>query len=234
MTAHSPSRRSSRTARRHVTVAAVAQCLLALSALSTAAAAAPVERRAAGNEASAPAKGLPSDSLFNVDVPLETAAGHSTSFAATGTRVQIVTMFYASCPMACPLTIDTLKNVESQLPAIERSKLGVLMVTVDPQNDTPAVLSAVAAERHVTDSRWTLARASSADTRKLAAVLGIQYRAMGADDFDHSSTLILLDRQGRVLARSSKLGVPDPVFVAAVRKALAAASLRASVEKKRI
>jgi protein SCO1 len=212
-----------RAERRRVALAAMVQCLLWLTAsfAPLAGAASPATQRAI----------WPADSLFHVDPPLETAAGRSTSFAATGGRVQIVTMFYASCPMACPLTIETLKNVEAQLPVAERAELGILMVSVDPERDTPAALNALATKRRVTDSRWTLARASVADTRKLAAVLGIQYRAMGTGDFDHSSTLVLLDRHGRVLARSNKLGVPDPAFITTVRKALDIQPPRTAIEK---
>jgi len=53
----------------------------------------------------------------------------------------------------------------------------------------------------------------------LAAVLGVQYRALDNGDFDHASVLVLLDAGGRVLARSRKTGVPDPEFLAAVRAA---------------
>ena len=42
-------------------------------------------------------------------------------------------------------------------------------------------------------------------------------------NFNHTSALLLLDRDGRIIARSDGLGgKPDPQFVAAVRAALAA------------
>jgi protein SCO1/2 len=162
---------------------------------------------------------VPPDSLFHVNPKLETADGRETTFAATGGRVQIVTMFYASCPMACPMIIGTLRNIDKALPVAERRNLGVLMVSIDPQGDSPAALKALAAEHRISDPRWTLARTTASDTRALAAALGIQYRALGNGDFDHSSTMVLLDAEGRVLARSSKLGVPEPGFLDAIRKA---------------
>ncbi len=171
--------------------------------------------------AASPADALPSDSVYQIDPALQTADGRKTSFSATRGRPRIVTMFYASCPMACPLTIDTLRNLDAALPPAERARLGVLMLSMDPERDTPAALSALASERNISDRRWILARASPADTRKLAALLGIQYRRLDTGDFDHSSALILLDAQGRQLARSQKLGTPDPEFLAKVRAALA-------------
>jgi protein SCO1/2 len=38
-------------------------------------------------------------------------------------------------------------------------------------------------------------------------------------DFNHTSALVLLDAEGRIVARTEKIGsVPDPEFVAAVRR----------------
>ena len=75
-------------------------------------------------------------------------------------------------------------------------------------------------ERRVDESRWRLLRTQT-DVRKVAAVLGVQYRQLENRDFNHSSALVLLDADGRVIARSSTIGEPDPLFVDAVRQALA-------------
>ena len=178
-------------------------------------AAAVAARRPAGAASSA----WPADSLYQVDVPLQTSTGVSTSFSASRAGARIVTMFYSNCPMACPLTIDTLRNVDSALSDAQRANLDILMLTMDPVRDTPAALTSLRMERRITDERWTVARASLGDTRKLAAVLGIQYRALDNGDFDHASELVLLDEQGRVLARNRKMGAPEPEFLVAVRAA---------------
>jgi protein SCO1/2 len=163
-----------------------------------------------------------SSSVHQLDVPLETQDGRRTSFAATGGRVRIATLFYASCPMACPLIIDTLKGVERQLTPAERAGLDVLMVTIDPENDTPQALRKLATERRLDTTRWTLARSSASDVRKLSAGLDIAYRKLPDGSFNHASVLVLMDAQGREIARSTKVGRPDPELVAAVRGALKA------------
>jgi protein SCO1/2 len=87
------------------------------------------------------------------------------------------------------------------------------------------VLQALATKRKLDLQRWTLARTDKDGVRKLAAVLDIRYRQLADGEFNHSSVLILLDADGRILARTEKLGaVPDPAFLAAVRKALGKAS----------
>lgn len=197
--------------------AVVVACMLAAGLLQT------HQSRAAESplKASAKATGtLPTDSLYQVDASLQTSDGQTIQFAESGGRVRIVTMFYANCPMACPLTIDTLRNIDAALSPAQRSRLDVLLISMDPQRDTPKVLRTAAAERRIQGKRWTLARASTPDTRKLAAVLGIQYRALDNSEFDHASVLVLLDGQGRPLARTSRLGVPAPEFLNAVRRAV--------------
>lgn len=161
----------------------------------------------------------PQTSVHHVAMDIETERGVRTTLAATGGRVRIVTMFYASCPMACPLIVDALRHIDRKLDARERQALSILMVTLDPERDTPAALRELASRRGIDSPRWTLARVSPADTRKLAAALGIRYRLLDDGSFDHSSVLVLLDEEGRVLARSTALGV-DPVFLDAVRAAL--------------
>jgi protein SCO1/2 len=40
-------------------------------------------------------------------------------------------------------------------------------------------------------------------------------------EFSHSSELVLLDREGRIAARTSVIGKPDPEFIAEVRRVVA-------------
>ena len=58
--------------------------------------------------------------------------------------------------------------------------------------------------------------------RSVAALLGIRYRPLADGEFNHTSALVLLDAEGRIVARTEQVGSkPDPEFVAAVRKAAA-------------
>ncbi|HEX5124816.1 MAG TPA: SCO family protein, partial [Rhodanobacteraceae bacterium] len=71
-------------------------------------------------------------------------------------------------------------------------------------------------------SRWTLARTEAPNVRKLASVLGIQYRELADREFNHSSALVLLDGEGRIVARTNTVGEIDPAFVAKVKQTIAA------------
>ena len=57
--------------------------------------------------------------------------------------------------------------------------------------------------------------------RSVAGVLGVRYRQLADGEFNHTSALVLLDRDGRIVARTEKIGsVVDPEFIAAVHRAL--------------
>jgi protein SCO1/2 len=166
---------------------------------------------------------LPDDSLYLLGDAFSDQAGKPFVLADRRGKPQLVAMFYTSCRYICPLIVDSAKGVEHALAPEERARLGVLLVSLDPARDDTAALASVAAKRRLDPVRWTLARTEAAGVRRVAALLGIRYRALADGEFNHSSALVLLDAEGRVLARTEKLGsVPDPAFLAAVRAALAA------------
>ncbi len=171
------------------------------------------------------ADALPGDSVYLLDDAFSDQAGKPFKLADRRGRPQLVAMFYTSCRYICPLIVDSAKGVEHALAPAERARLGVLLVSLDPARDDTAALASVARKRKLDPARWTLARTDAGAVRRVAALLGVRYRALADGEFNHTSALVLLDAEGRVLARTERLGpVPDPAFLAAVKAALAAAA----------
>jgi protein SCO1/2 len=52
-------------------------------------------------------------------------------------------------------------------------------------------------------------------------LLGLKYKQLPDGHFSHSSELILLDADGRIVARTDVIGRLDPEFVQAIKKTLA-------------
>lgn len=159
------------------------------------------------------------DSYYAMDVPLETHTGEQMRFAEIAGKPVLVSMFYGSCPHVCPMLISTIKQIENQLPDALRDELQVVLVSVDPARDTPDALRVIA-ERHDVNEHWILARTVPAQTRALAAVLNIKYKQLPDGEFNHTTAIILLDAEGREIARSGKLGTPDAEFVRKVKVSL--------------
>jgi protein SCO1/2 len=182
------------------------------------AAAAPLWARTAATAANAAE--LPGDSLYQLPSALTDQNGKPVDFNTLRGTPVLTSMFYTSCTMVCPMIFESVQRTLRALPAAERAKVKVLMVSFDPARDSAAVLKRTA-EAHGCDAAWTLARGEEPVVRAHAAALGFQYRRLADGEFNHSSLVLLLDREGRVAARSGRLDRLDPALVSATRKALA-------------
>jgi len=164
---------------------------------------------------------LPRDSVYQGDVTLTNDHAERFAWRAQRGQPQIVSMFYTSCRFTCPMLVDGAKAVQASLAPDERARLHVTFISFDPTRDTTRALAQLRADRDLDRERWTLARLEHADVRTVAALLGVRYRALADGDFNHTSVLILLDSDGRIVARTERVGgTPDAAFVAAVRETL--------------
>ncbi len=165
-------------------------------------------------------KPLPRDSVYQLPIALVDQDAKRSEWKSRRGKPQVVSMFYTSCRYVCPLIVDSGKAIEKSLTPAQHARLGILLVSMDPARDTPAALKSVADKRKLDLSLWTLASPKPGDVRGIAGLLGIRYRALADGEFNHTSALVLLDADGRVLARTEQVGSkPDPAFVAAVRRA---------------
>jgi protein SCO1 len=172
--------------------------------------------------AAAAADTLPGDSLYQLPLPLETQERREAALAVHRGHPVVISMFYGSCPHVCPMLIARIQQLERGLPEASRPRLRVLMVSLDPARDTPGKLRDLAARHRADLARWTFARTGEGSVRKLAAALGIQYRQLPDGEFNHATVLTLLDREGRIVARTAMLKRDDEAFVNALRAATAA------------
>ena len=161
---------------------------------------------------------LPEDSIYQLPVTLTTQDGTTQQLAERRGRPQLLTMFYTTCQMVCPVIIDSMRLTDEALSEEQRARIDLLAVSFDPARDDVAALRAYARERKLESRFWTLARAEQGQERALSSVLGLQYRQLPDGDFNHSSEIILLDTEGRIVARTSKMGKPDPAFVEQIKK----------------
>jgi len=163
---------------------------------------------------------LPTDSIYQLPVTLTDQHGEARGWQERRGKPQLVSMFYTACKYVCPLIVDSAKGIEQQLTPAQQARLGIVLISMDPKRDNPATLKAQADNRKLDPTRWSLTAPSADDVRAVAGVLGIRYRALADGEFNHTSALVLLDPEGRILARTEDLGaIPDPEFLAAVRAA---------------
>ncbi len=187
--------------------AILAACALSITAL-------------AATPATAPAAALPASSVYLLGTPMSDQAGKPFRLLERRGRPVIVSMFYNSCEFVCPMLIDTMRLTENALSEAERQRLSMMLITFDPARDDTKTLQTIARQRTLDPARWTLARTDAASVRKIAAALDIQYRRLENGEYNHTTVLVLLDGEGRVLGSTRRLGEVDADFVKLVRQAL--------------
>ena len=116
-------------------------------------------------------------------------------------RGEVVVMFFGftHCPDVCPTTLAELAGAVKKLgPAGE--KVQVLLVTVDPERDTPELLA-----KYVTafNPKFLALRGSADETARVAKEFKVIYQKVAgprAGDYamDHSAGSYIFDRQGRL------------------------------------
>jgi len=159
-----------------------------------------------------------STSIYQLEAALTDQDGQARALDLYRGHPVLIAMFYGSCPAACPLIIDTLRATEKDLTPAQRADLRVLMVSIDPDRDTPSALRELADQRRIDTSRWTLARTDTATVRTLAALLNVQYRELPSGEFNHSPVITLLSPTGEIRASSLKLGTPDASLLTRLRE----------------
>ena len=149
----------------------------------------------------------PADSIYTLKMSLVDQDGRPATLDQFRGHPVLVTMFYGSCPQACPLLITKMKLFEQSLSPEARADLRVMLVSIDPQRDTPEALKQLARAHHVDETRWRFLRTSDDSVRELAAVLGIKYHRLNDGAFWHSSVIVVLDREGRIAGKTEGLAL---------------------------
>lgn len=157
-------------------------------------------------------------SLYDFTEPFTDQDGKEVTLASVGSgHPVLITMFYGTCPAACPLLIHRIKQLEAQLPPAQRQALRVVLVTFDPARDTTASLQALKVA-HGVDGRWSFLRTDDQGAvRQLAAVLGIKYRFLPGGAINHSSVITYVAPDGTLAGRMDSLAAPDDAVLGPMR-----------------
>ncbi len=161
---------------------------------------------------------LPGASVYNLKADLIDQDGKTVPLSVFAGQPVLISMFYASCPSACPMLVADVQAIESRLTPEQLANLRVLLVSLDPQSDTPAALTAAVERYEIDATRWRLTSPTVDGVRSIAAVLGISYQAVEGGEMHHSSIITLLDGQGEPQARLDGLRQdPQPLVDALAR-----------------
>jgi protein SCO1/2 len=136
---------------------------------------------------------------FGRDFALTDHTGKPRALADFRGRVVVMFFGFTNCPDVCPTTLAQLAAAVKKL-GTDGDKVQVLLVTVDPERDTPQVLS-----QYVTafNPRFLALRGSDEETARVAQEFKIIYQKVagarpGSYTMDHSAGTFIFDTQGRL------------------------------------
>jgi protein SCO1/2 len=134
---------------------------------------------------------------------LRDQTGASFGSAELRGQVWIAAFMFTRCPTICPVITARMKTLQDRAQA-EKLDVRLVSISVDPENDTPEVLSAYAKKHGAEPARWSFLTGDAA-TIKQTSEQGFKSALEGKADANvadfgitHGSHLILVDRELRI------------------------------------
>lgn len=140
------------------------------------------------------------------DFALTNQLGERVTLADLRGHVWVADIIFTRCAGPCPRMTAQMSELQAALPADAPVRL--LTLTTDPEFDTPAVLAQYARRFGADPKRWLfltgpkagIARLAVDDLKLVAVETDPAQRQDPADLFIHSTTFVVVDRQGRLRA----------------------------------
>lgn len=136
-------------------------------------------------------------------------------------KVLLVYFGYTHCPDVCPISLATMNEALNAMAPDTRSQIQPLMISVDPERDTPEALATYTSYFHPSLLGLT---GSPVEIAAVAKAFGAGYvrqpvRPDGSYAVDHSGTTFVVDKRGKLVAMVPP-GVPASEFAALVQRQL--------------
>jgi protein SCO1 len=177
-----------------------------------------VDKLAAKEAATATPEEVPEMSVFNLPATWTTQDNEQIELKDLRGKVLVMVMIYTSCKAACPRLVADMRNIEKQVPKKDLDKVQFIMVSIDPETDTPQNLKKFSRENLMEDGHWMFLRGTPEDTREFAAVLAVSYKKITPIDFSHSNIISVFDTEGVMVHQQEGLGVDNVETIDAIKK----------------
>jgi protein SCO1/2 len=154
------------------------------------------------------------------DFVLQTAQGPLDSRSLRG-KVLLIYFGYTHCPDVCPASLGADAQALTALTPAERANTRLMMISLDPERDTPTRLRDYTAFFH---PEMIGATGTPDEVAAVARAFGAGYLRQPADAdgryaVDHTTHTYLVDPAGR-MAQILPAGMPTADVVAAIRRHL--------------
>ena len=146
-------------------------------------------------------------SIYNLPSKWTNQDGKNIEMKDLKGKVLVMVMIYTSCKAACPRLVADMRNIESRLPGDVKGNVQLVLVSIDPEVDTPKRLKSFAIENKMEGNQWLFLRSTEENTREFAAVLAVNYKKVSPMDFSHSNIISVFNTEGELVFQQEGLGV---------------------------
>lgn len=150
---------------------------------------------------------LPSDSIFNLTSTWQTQNNETIELENLKGKTLVVVMIYTSCKTACPLLVRNMKLIEAEINPDYLNDIDLVLVSIDPETDTPEKLKEFSITNQMTDKQWIFLRGSVESTQEFANVLSMKYKKISPIDFSHSNIVSIFNPSGQLVSQTEGLEI---------------------------
>jgi protein SCO1/2 len=124
-------------------------------------------------------------------------------------KVYLVEFFFATCPTICPKMNANMLIIEKDF--LNNQDFGIISITINPEQDTPAYLKQHAKQLGVKHKNWHFLSGDLTKTMELANKGFNLFAAQNpnvAGGFEHSGMVAIIDKKGNIRSRKDQFGNP--------------------------
>jgi len=130
------------------------------------------------------------------DLTLTDQDGQPFSLRGWRGRAVLVTFGFTTCVDVCPLLAANLAVMQRDLSEGDRARIGFVLITTDPEDDTPPILREYGARFGADFSTWKFLTGSPEELEGVWRGFGVAVKKRGPGQVDHTTLTTLLDREG--------------------------------------
>ncbi len=149
------------------------------------------------------------ESIFNLTSKWNTEEGKTIQLEDLKGKTLVMVMIYTTCKAACPRLVADMRNIEAQIPKENLKDLRFVLVSIDPETDTPERLKTFAKENLMDGDQWTFLQGTISGVREFANVLAVKYKQISPLDFSHSNIISVFNSKGELVHQQEGLGVDN-------------------------
>ena len=160
-------------------------------------------------------------SIYNLPEKWTNQDGQDIELKDLRGKVLVMVMIYTSCKSACPRLTADMRNIEAKIPEEYKDKVQLVLVSIDPEVDTPKRLKDFSIKNKMTGNHWVFLRSNEENNREFAAFFAIKNKKISPIDFSHSNIISIFNAEGELAFQQEGLGVSYDKTISKIKEEVA-------------